>query len=79
MTDDPETLRQVCHCGHHRATHFENAGACLGLGCDGICKHYRDDQKPDTKKLVKPNHSPRWRGGRQEECQCYACKHGEVQ
>ncbi len=41
----PDTLRQMCRCSHHRATHFEGKGACLGMHCDD-CHEYRDDTKP---------------------------------
>ncbi len=73
---DPETLRRMCRCGHHQDSHFKCAGACLGIGCDGLCDHYRDDQKPDTKKAGKPDHPAIWRGGQLEECRCYACARG---
>lgn len=70
-------LRETCHCGHHKDTHFESAGACLGMRCDD-CLSYRDDARPDPKTLVprKPNHPAKWRprAGRYEDCGCYDCK-----
>lgn len=45
------SYREVCKCGHDKATHFRdlNTGArasCLASMCD--CKRYRDPGTPDT-------------------------------
>ena len=60
------TLLELCHCGHHLATHHEG-GACLGVGCNE-CPGYRDAQRPDTYRapVVRPAHH--------DDCQCVRCK-----
>lgn len=70
-------LKETCHCGHDRASHYRDESvrpavlcACLCTGCE--CKAFADwNELEPKKKLEKPNH-PRWRDGR--ECQCYRCK-----
>lgn len=43
---------EVCHCGHNKATHFEEKHTCLGMLCD--CKKYidRDDPLPSEIKAA---------------------------
>lgn len=61
-----DNLRHDCKCGHHRDTHFESKGACLGMRCD--CAIYRDvsDPTPDTVP-PRPKTHPYW-------CRCFYCK-----
>lgn len=69
------TLREVCHCGHAKNTHFEGKEACLGSRCD--CPGYRDDMQPDPLKAAprNPNHGVKFqRDGSWTPCQCYDCK-----
>lgn len=43
--------RQLCHCGHHKDSHYRSESTCLGMLCE--CKRYRDvDAPPD------PPHPP---------------------
>lgn len=46
------SLRETCHCGHHKDTHFKSAGACLGVMCD--CAEYADDQGPKPEPVPPP-------------------------
>jgi hypothetical protein len=59
----------MCHCGHHKDTHFDGGkGACLGIGCNH-CKSFRDDTKSDMQRPpppVRPDHGS-W-------CECYGCR-----
>jgi hypothetical protein len=43
--------RELCHCGHHKDTHFDKKHCCLGMHCD--CAAYRDvnDPLPTPRKL----------------------------
>lgn len=43
---------QICHCGHDRATHFEQKYTCLGMLC--ACPEYvhEDAPKPVPKKVA---------------------------
>ncbi len=73
-------LLEVCHCGHAKATHHEEWGQCLGLGCntpsddwenefvDNFCPFYRDRNVPDTweGESIRPDHI--------DICRCYECK-----
>lgn len=61
MSDD--TLKRLCKCGCHQDTHFEKAGACLGVRCD--CPRYRVPGTPDELP-PRPNHAS-W-------CRCFFCK-----
>ena len=45
----PDTLREMCRCGHHKSTHHHETGACLGVHCDE-CFEYDDDSKPAVAK-----------------------------
>lgn len=58
--------RDTCHCGHHKDTHHEKFGTCLGVRCN--CPRYRDDAKSDVhdEKPREPPHAS-W-------CRCYDCK-----
>ncbi len=49
---------EICHCGHNKATHFEEKHTCLGMLCD--CKRYtdRDDPLPSEMKAAAP--FPNW-------------------
>lgn len=38
----------VCHCGHDKASHFEEKHTCLGMLCE--CKAYADRDKPPPPK-----------------------------
>ena len=67
-------LRETCHCGHDKATHFVDAGdmppvvrTCLAGGCE--CKRYVNEWEPKPKVAkvpVRPKH-PSW-------CRCADCK-----
>jgi hypothetical protein len=52
----PHTLRETCHCGHHKDTHFAEPngkrGACLGMRCDD-CHEYADDTGPKPAPRVR--------------------------
>jgi hypothetical protein len=52
------SLAEICHCGHDKATHFEEKHTCLGMRCD--CEEFvhRDDPKP--KPLYPRFNTPRW-------------------
>ncbi len=43
----------ICHCGHDKATHFQEEHTCLGMRCD--CQVYadRDVPKPVPKHVIK--------------------------
>jgi hypothetical protein len=53
------SLREVCHCGHDKATHYPDEqsvvngirvnvlGACLGMRCD--CGFYLNENEPKPK------------------------------
>ena len=66
------TLRETCHCGHDKASHYRDETvrpavlrACLCTGCE--CKAYADANGPAPKKPVtRPNHT--------SICRCYRCK-----
>jgi len=49
-------LKEICHCGHDKATHWECKSACLGSYCDCCLYVHRDD--PDcsarTKTIAPP-------------------------
>jgi hypothetical protein len=49
---DFEMYVRVCHCGHHKTSHYEESGTCLGVLCD--CSRYtdRDDPKPQAMKAA---------------------------
>ena len=58
-----ETINRLCKCGCHKDTHFESAGACLGMRCD--CQRFRDPSEPDELP-PRPKHAS-W-------CRCFICK-----
>lgn len=66
-------IRQLCHCGHDRATHYvdrsvsppEIAG-CLAVG-ECTCSRYVYVGEPKPKATGKRPPHANW-------CQCYACK-----
>lgn len=41
------TRATICHCGHDKATHFEQEHTCLGMLCD--CPSYADREVPRPK------------------------------
>ena len=71
-----DILRAVCHCGHHRDTHFEKSGTCLGIGCDvGACTAYRSDRLPRVPAKPRVRHDAVWNPGTwsYDPCQCKEC------
>lgn len=65
-------LRETCHCGHDKATHYLDREAspatyfsCLAMHCDCRRYAYEGDPKP-LAQVVRPSHVP-W-------CRCFACK-----
>lgn len=52
MGRDFEKYVEVCHCGHHRATHYQERRNCLGVLCD--CPRFADRLHED-----KPSRVPR--------------------
>jgi hypothetical protein len=65
-----DNLRETCHCGHDKATHYRDAAdgariSCLAIACD--CPKYVNERDPKPKaKLVRPKH----RAG----CECRGCR-----
>ncbi len=65
------SLRETCHCGHDKASHYRDCSAtppamadCLGPACD--CKRYVNEWEPKpTKAAYRPSHAG-W-------CRCYDC------
>lgn len=53
------TLREVCKCGHDKATHFKGKHNCLGLYCND-CKEYRNEWEDDAPITVRAPPSDDW-------------------
>lgn len=56
-------LRETCHCGHDKASHYRDESvrpavlrACLCTGCD--CGAYADANGPAPKKWLEQNPVP---------------------
>ncbi len=46
-------INQQCHCGHDKATHYEEKHTCLGMLCDCSRYTHRDDPLPKV-TLIYP-------------------------
>lgn len=44
MTDSIQQYKQVCSCGHDKATHHEGQHNCLGVYCE--CKSFHKEGTP---------------------------------
>jgi hypothetical protein len=57
-------VREICHCGHDKATHFENKHTCLASACS--CRRYRSDAITDPEPAPvtprRPARTDPWRG-----------------
>lgn len=49
----------VCHCGHDKATHFDEKHNCLGMRCDPECRMFIHRDDPDRAERVKQPEPPR--------------------
>jgi hypothetical protein len=66
-------LRETCHCGHDRASHYRDLSSlasdhttCLCPGC--ACELYVNEFEPKPPKVpTRPAGHPLW-------CQCHHCK-----
>lgn len=71
------SLREVCACGHDKATHYEKKHTCLGMACD--CVRYRDENAPKEKDTVRSmpasaiDDDDRGRPHADGSCRCSAC------
>jgi hypothetical protein len=64
-------LKETCHCGHDKASHYRDAGSretlsCLCQGCD--CRRYINERDPAPRKMHKRPI------GHPQTCRCYECK-----
>jgi hypothetical protein len=50
-------LREMCKCGHDKATHHEGKFNCLGLWCN-TCKEYRNEWAEDQVEEPAPTTDP---------------------
>lgn len=56
MGRDFELYIEVCHCGHHRATHLEERRNCLGLLCD--CVRFADRLEEERPRPLRRGTGP---------------------
>lgn len=85
MTSNPGSKRELCKCGHAKATHHkeeiytpngvrELRTTCLGVHCD--CFSYRDESESDTQRIHVGSSRPKSTGAKPHmdlNCECTAC------
>ena len=50
------SYQDVCHCGHHKDSHYLGKHTCLGMLCD--CEKYIHRDEPKPVKPVAPRKKP---------------------